>query len=210
MASSIVACTHQRSGTVRRSRSSASARGRRWHGHQPVTRRRPSVAAGRVAGHGADLDQAARSGAAAPVVRPPRRRRRRPALGRRTSPSSPASAPWCRPGIAMALPEGYVGLVHPRSGLAARHGISIVNAPGTIDAGYRGEVKVLPGQHRPRASRSRCAAATGSPSWWCSGSRAPRSWRARSSRLGARRRAATARPGGFPARRAPASEAHAS
>ena len=46
-------------------------------------------------------------------------------------------------GIALALPEGYVGLVHPRSGLAARHGLSIVNAPGTIDAGYRGEVKVL-------------------------------------------------------------------
>jgi dUTP pyrophosphatase len=46
-------------------------------------------------------------------------------------------------GIAMALPEGYVALVHPRSGLAARHGISIVNAPGTIDAGYRGEVMVL-------------------------------------------------------------------
>ena len=45
-------------------------------------------------------------------------------------------------GIALALPEGYVALVHPRSGLAARHGISIVNAPGTIDAGYRGEVKV--------------------------------------------------------------------
>jgi dUTP pyrophosphatase len=45
-------------------------------------------------------------------------------------------------GIAMALPEGYVGLVHPRSSLAARHGISIVNAPGTIDAGYRGEVQV--------------------------------------------------------------------
>ena len=45
-------------------------------------------------------------------------------------------------GIALALPEGYVGLVHPRSGLAARHGISIVNAPGTIDAGYRGEVRV--------------------------------------------------------------------
>lgn len=45
-------------------------------------------------------------------------------------------------GIAVALPEGYVALVHPRSGLAARHGISIVNAPGTIDAGYRGEVKV--------------------------------------------------------------------
>lgn len=45
-------------------------------------------------------------------------------------------------GIAMALPEGYVGLVHPRSGLAARHGISVVNAPGTIDAGYRGEIQV--------------------------------------------------------------------
>ncbi len=45
-------------------------------------------------------------------------------------------------GIAMALPSGFAGLVHPRSGLAARHGISIVNAPGTIDAGYRGEVKV--------------------------------------------------------------------
>jgi dUTP pyrophosphatase len=45
-------------------------------------------------------------------------------------------------GIAMALPEGYVALVHPRSGLAARHGISIVNAPGTIDAGYRGEIQV--------------------------------------------------------------------
>lgn len=45
-------------------------------------------------------------------------------------------------GLALALPEGHVGLVHPRSGLAARHGISIVNAPGTIDAGYRGEVQV--------------------------------------------------------------------
>lgn len=46
-------------------------------------------------------------------------------------------------GVALALPPGYVGLVHPRSGLAARHGLSIVNAPGTIDAGYRGEVRVL-------------------------------------------------------------------
>ena len=46
-------------------------------------------------------------------------------------------------GVALALPDGYVGLVHPRSGLAARHGLSIVNAPGTIDAGYRGEIKVL-------------------------------------------------------------------
>jgi dUTP pyrophosphatase len=46
-------------------------------------------------------------------------------------------------GISIALPRGYVGLVHPRSGLAARCGLSIVNAPGTVDAGYRGEVKVL-------------------------------------------------------------------
>jgi dUTP pyrophosphatase len=46
-------------------------------------------------------------------------------------------------GIAIALPDGFVALVHPRSGLAAKHGISIVNTPGTIDAGYRGEIKVL-------------------------------------------------------------------
>lgn len=45
-------------------------------------------------------------------------------------------------GVALALDDGLVGLVHPRSGLAARHGISVVNAPGTIDAGYRGEVLV--------------------------------------------------------------------
>lgn len=46
-------------------------------------------------------------------------------------------------GVAIALPQGYVALVHPRSGLAARHGLSIVNAPGTVDAGYRGEIKVM-------------------------------------------------------------------
>lgn len=45
-------------------------------------------------------------------------------------------------GIAMALPAGTVGLIHPRSGLALRHGLSIVNTPGTIDADYRGEVEV--------------------------------------------------------------------
>ncbi|GAA3698860.1 dUTP diphosphatase [Microlunatus aurantiacus] len=45
-------------------------------------------------------------------------------------------------GVAVALPDGYAGFVHPRSGLAARHGISIVNAPGTVDAGYRGEILV--------------------------------------------------------------------
>lgn len=46
-------------------------------------------------------------------------------------------------GLALAIPDGYAGFVHPRSGLAARHGLSIVNAPGTIDAGYRGEVMVI-------------------------------------------------------------------
>lgn len=46
-------------------------------------------------------------------------------------------------GVAVALPPGHAGFVHPRSGLAARCGLSIVNAPGTIDAGYRGEIKVV-------------------------------------------------------------------
>ena len=45
-------------------------------------------------------------------------------------------------GIAIAVPHGMVGLIHPRSGLAARVGLSIVNSPGTVDAGYRGEIKV--------------------------------------------------------------------
>jgi len=46
-------------------------------------------------------------------------------------------------GVAVAIPPGHAGLVLPRSGLAARHGIALVNAPGLIDAGYRGEVRVL-------------------------------------------------------------------
>ncbi len=45
-------------------------------------------------------------------------------------------------GIAIALPDGYAAFVHPRSGLAVKHGVSLVNAPGTIDAGYRGEIAV--------------------------------------------------------------------
>lgn len=45
-------------------------------------------------------------------------------------------------GVALAIPEGHAGFVHPRSGLAVRRGLTIVNAPGTIDAGYRGEIKV--------------------------------------------------------------------
>ncbi|GHH65218.1 hypothetical protein GCM10017772_03090 [Promicromonospora soli] len=45
-------------------------------------------------------------------------------------------------GVSIALPDGYAAFVHPRSGLAAKHGVTIVNAPGTVDAGYRGEIKV--------------------------------------------------------------------
>jgi dUTP pyrophosphatase len=47
-----------------------------------------------------------------------------------------------RTGVSIALPDGYVGLVHPRSGLSAKHGITVLNSPGTVDAGYRGEIAV--------------------------------------------------------------------
>ncbi|RDI44667.1 dUTP diphosphatase [Nocardia mexicana] len=53
-------------------------------------------------------------------------------------------------GVAVALPIGTVGLIHPRSGLAAKTGLSIVNTPGTVDAGYRGEIKVCLINHDPR------------------------------------------------------------
>jgi len=46
-------------------------------------------------------------------------------------------------GVALAIPEGYAAFVHPRSGLAARYGVSLVNTPGTIDSGYRGEIKII-------------------------------------------------------------------
>ena len=46
-------------------------------------------------------------------------------------------------GVAVAVPEGHAAFVHPRSGLASRHGITVVNAPGTVDAGYRGEIRVV-------------------------------------------------------------------
>ena len=46
-------------------------------------------------------------------------------------------------GVAIALPDGYVALVHPRSGLAAKHGVTTLNSPGTIDSGYRGELRVI-------------------------------------------------------------------
>jgi dUTP pyrophosphatase len=55
-------------------------------------------------------------------------------------------------GISIALPEGYAAFVHPRSGLAARCGVAFVNAPGTVDAGYRGEIKVIVVNLDPRDS----------------------------------------------------------
>ena len=56
---------------------------------------------------------------------------------------SPGERAVVRTGLAVAIPDGYAGFVQPRSGLAARHGITIVNAPGLIDSGYRGEVQVV-------------------------------------------------------------------
>ncbi len=55
-------------------------------------------------------------------------------------------------GVAIALPEGFVALIHPRSGLATKHGLTIVNAPGTVDAGYRGEILVNLVNHDPAAT----------------------------------------------------------
>jgi dUTP pyrophosphatase len=55
---------------------------------------------------------------------------------------APGSRALVRTGISVAIPEGHAGLVLPRSGLAARHGISLVNTPGLIDSGYRGEIQV--------------------------------------------------------------------
>jgi len=52
-------------------------------------------------------------------------------------------------GLSIALPPGYVGLVHPRSGLAKRYGLTLTNSPGTIDAGYRGPIEVLAINHDP-------------------------------------------------------------
>jgi dUTP pyrophosphatase len=56
---------------------------------------------------------------------------------------APGERAMVRTGIAIALPEGYAAFVHPRSGLAAKHGVTLVNAPGTIDSGYRGEIQVI-------------------------------------------------------------------
>lgn len=56
---------------------------------------------------------------------------------------APGSRALVPTGIALALPDGFVALVHPRSGLALRHGVTLVNSPGTVDAGYRGEIQVI-------------------------------------------------------------------
>jgi dUTP pyrophosphatase len=53
-------------------------------------------------------------------------------------------------GIAIALPDGYVALVHPRSGLAIKHGVTMVNSPGTVDAAYRGELQIILINHDPK------------------------------------------------------------
>lgn len=55
---------------------------------------------------------------------------------------APGERVVARTGLAIAIPQGFVGLVHPRSGLAMKQGVTVVNAPGTIDAGYRGEIQV--------------------------------------------------------------------
>lgn len=57
-------------------------------------------------------------------------------------------------GIAIALPDGYVALVHPRSGLAIKHGVTMLNAPGTVDAAYRGELQCILINHDPKESIS--------------------------------------------------------
>jgi len=57
-------------------------------------------------------------------------------------------------GISIALPNGYVALVHPRSGLAIKHGVTMVNSPGTVDAGFRGELQIILINHDPKAAIS--------------------------------------------------------
>jgi dUTP pyrophosphatase len=63
---------------------------------------------------------------------------------------APGERALLRTGLSLALPDGYAAFVHPRSGLAARHGVGIVNSPGTVDAGYRGELQVVVINHDPR------------------------------------------------------------
>ena len=71
-------------------------------------------------------------------------------------------------GVRVAIPEGYEAEIRPRSGLALHHGVTLVNAPGTIDADYRGEVGIILINHGRAPSSS--GGGTGSPRWWCIGS----------------------------------------
>ena len=64
-------------------------------------------------------------------------------LVRRLHPDGPGERCTVATGIAVAIPPGHAGFVQPRSGLAARHGITVVNSPGLIDSGYRGEIRVV-------------------------------------------------------------------
>jgi dUTP diphosphatase len=68
----------------------------------------------------------------------------------------PGARALVRTGVAIALPEGYVGLVHPRSGLANRLGVTVLNAPGTVDSGYRGEILVNLINHDRQATAKIC------------------------------------------------------
>jgi dUTP pyrophosphatase len=63
-------------------------------------------------------------------------------LARQDATLAPGARALVPTGIALALPEGYAAFIHPRSGLAIRHGLTVANAPGTVDAGYRGEISV--------------------------------------------------------------------
>ena len=101
----------------------------------------------RGAAHGARGDRAAGPAAARRRRRSRaglrRRRRARPRRRASAASSRPGSGQSSPPGSRSPIPEGYAGFVQPRSGLAARHGIGVVNSPGLIDSGYRGEVRVV-------------------------------------------------------------------
>ena len=118
--------------------------------HRSPHRRAAPAVPGRRAAH------PARPGAAGAGGYAHRRRRGRPALHGRRRPRRPASGRSSAPASRSRCRPGYAGFVHPRSGLAARAGLSVVNAPGTIDAGYRGRDPRVPDQ--PRSARGAAAA----------------------------------------------------
>src|SRR5215218_4925933 len=156
VATSIVPCTHQRNGTLSRSWCSASARG---SGPWGTSHSQPSKPGDTPAKVQAVPDPSPDPGVPVPVLRLDRGLPL-PAYAHPGDAGAdlmttvdvtlePGERALVPTGISIALPEGFVALVHPRSGLAVRHGLSIVNTPGTIDAGYRGEIKVLLINHDP-------------------------------------------------------------